>query len=104
VAGLIENGGMRVRVATWNVRRRPSAWGFLDDRLKPDIALLQESVPPPGRPDVVYREGGIGANRPWGSAVAARHPVTEVRQAKSRYTTRPVDLLRTHPGCVAIAR
>jgi hypothetical protein len=74
---------MRLRVATWNLRRRGEAWHFIDDQLDADIVLAQEAVAPPHREHVVYRRGGIGGNRPWGSAVAARLSVREVVRAKS---------------------
>jgi len=80
------NGGVRIRIATWNVRRRRPAWDYVDERLSADIVLLQETVPPPERRKVVYRDGGIGANRPWGSVVAARYPVTMSRSAPGRYS------------------
>jgi endonuclease/exonuclease/phosphatase family metal-dependent hydrolase len=102
---------VRLRIATWNMsfwQRRvsqESSWRFLDEVVKPDLALLQECVPPPDRESVVYREGGISDTRRWGSAVvsygADLEPITEV---KSRYGRGTLPLLATHPGSVAVAK
>src|SRR5919197_582176 len=34
-------------VAVWNMAKRPAAWGHLLEGLAPDLALLQETPPPP---------------------------------------------------------
>lgn len=96
---------MRLRILTWNIRRQARAWDFLDEVLEPDIALLQEAVTTKGRANVVYREGGIGDRRRWGSAVATRAlPLVAVDRAKNKYTGGvALDLHRTHPGSVAVA-
>jgi hypothetical protein len=77
-----------IRIATWNMdhwKRSPKVrrdgWAFVQDGLRADAALLQESVPTDGfAPSrVVYRE--IGGNRAWGNAVVAlreRSTVEEV--------------------------
>ena len=78
-----------IRVATWNVhglRAGAEAVARVIRDEAVDIVLLQETVPPPERRKVVYRDGGIGANRPWGSVVAARYPVTMSRSAPGRYS------------------
>ena len=39
-------------VAVWNMAKRPAAWGHLLDSLAPDLALLQETPPPPDQSGV----------------------------------------------------
>jgi len=63
-----------MRVVAWNMGRRDhaSAWRYLLDELSPDIALLQETVPPP----IADEAGDFVSARayehhPWGSAVFA---------------------------------
>ena len=113
VPPLIGNGSnMSLKIATWNMNRwqqseaeRLGAWSYLTETVQPDIALLQETVPPPGQENVVYCMGGIGMRRPWGSAVVGYgRSVTELTTVKSPYADRDVSLLQTHPGCVAIAQ
>ena len=44
-----------MRVVTWNMNhwqrggKATEAWTYLDEHLRPDVALLQETVPPPDR-------------------------------------------------------
>jgi hypothetical protein len=81
---------------------RVAAWEQLDNVIDPDVALLQEAVPPPERTGV-YQRGGIDRHSPWGSAVVTKDlAIEEVTQAKAAGGT--FDLLRHHPGCVAIGR
>lgn len=82
--------------------QRAGSWRAPRD-LGADVALVQEAVPPPDLDNVVYRP--IGGSRPWGSAVVGLTTlVGPVTQAKGRANPAPVDLLRTHPGTVAIGR
>jgi hypothetical protein len=61
---------MQVKVATWNMRHSKNGWDFLDNGIAPDIALVQEAVPLPGRRGETGIWGGeIGATRKWGSGV-----------------------------------
>lgn len=99
-----------MRVAVWNMShwsrtpaQREAAWSILVDELRPDVALLQETVAPPdGSWSCVYRP--IGGARPWGSAVVGfTVDVEEVTHAKGRANSEPQPLLRTWPGSVAIA-
>lgn len=101
---------MRLRIATWNMNfwqtraSQESSWRFLDEVVSPDLALLQECVPPPDRRRVVYREGGISESRRWGSAVVSyRHELEPIAEVKSRYGQGSLSLLDTHPGSVAVA-
>jgi hypothetical protein len=64
---------IQFRVVSWNMThwRQPTlpadtrahGWGYLRTELRPDVALLQESVPPPSivSRSLIYRE--IGGNR-----------------------------------------
>ncbi len=100
------------KIISWNMShwlrsadQRAAAWDYLR-ALAPDFVLLQEAVPPD---DVdtersVYRPGGIGGNRPWGSAVISfAGPVREIVEVTSPYSKERNNLLETYPGSVAIA-
>jgi endonuclease/exonuclease/phosphatase family metal-dependent hydrolase len=108
-----------LRVVTWNMdhwRRSPDvraeAWSYLEHELRPDIALLQETIPS-GQPAerVTFRSSGIHDDRKspardlgWGSAVVSFGPTVRSRNsAKSPFHSEPIPLLRTFPGSVAIA-
>ena len=105
-----------MRLVTWNMdhwRRsadqRTDAWAYLETTLAPDVALVQEAVPP-SHLQSVFRAGGIddrrGAptNRGWGSAVVSFGPaITAVETATEPYRKKVVPVLRTFPGSVAIA-
>lgn len=98
-----------MRLVTWNMShwqktesQRTAAWAALR-ALEPDVALLQEAVPPAGVENVVYR--AIGDGRAWGSAVVGfTTPLEEMTHANGRYNKQPVSLQCTIPGSVAIAR
>jgi hypothetical protein len=90
-----------MRVVVWNMGRQRDSWAELAT-LGPDVALVQEAVPPVGRGQVVYRP--IGGSRPWGSAVVGfGTEVTEVTHARGRYNTADQHLHQTWPGSIAIA-
>jgi hypothetical protein len=106
-----------MRIVSWNMDHwlrspalREQAWQFLRERIRPDIALVQEAVPPSGL-SAVFRAGGIlderrSPARPlgWGSAVVSLGPaIREIDSARSPFRMEPIPLLRTLPGCVAIA-
>jgi exonuclease III len=101
---------MTFRVVSWNMNHwqrseeeRRASWSYLEEHLKPDVALLQETVPPEHDDKVVFREGGIGDRRPWSSAVVSYEaPLKPITKVKSQYGGK-VELLRTSPGSVAIA-
>ena len=94
---------MRFTIMTWNLRRRPQGYAYLDEHLRPDVALLQETSPPPGRGQTIYR--AIGGARNWGSAITSRRwPLTQITSTRGPASKQPADLLITHPGCTAIAR
>ncbi len=102
-----------LRVATWNIAHRaPRADGrlaaeaFLTDVVAPDVALLQEAAPRPEVwPQLVAPHPVISDGRRWASAVASWGPTLElVTEAKPRSAAKPVSLLKTWPGTVAIAQ
>ena len=99
------------RVATWNMdswkrskASREFAWRWLQETVRPDIALLQEAIPLEGVGQVVWKGDGIDRNRPWASAVVSFGPaIKEVRRWKGRYDRSAKDLHQTYPGTLAIA-
>jgi hypothetical protein len=100
-----------MRVATWNMshwqrtpEQRAAGWELLAS-LDLDIALVQEAVPPPDVP-AVYRVGGIGERRKWGSAVVCfGEGLTEIDRIRSPHGAgQELDLLQTFPGSVAIGQ
>src|SRR5215210_4397289 len=74
----------------WQNRSNPEAgWEHLQTVTRPDIALLQEAVPPKALTDsrqVVYQE--IGDRRQWGTVVYAE-------QSLSIW---PIPFASSHPG------
>jgi endonuclease/exonuclease/phosphatase family metal-dependent hydrolase len=101
------------RVVSWNMNHwrqptrpidtRAAAYAFLREELTPDVALLQETVPPQATEGtVVYRE--IADYRPWGSAIVARVglPLQPVWAVPTRFSRRRFQLGNTFPGSVAI--
>ena len=100
------------RIISWNMshwlrsaEERSAAWDYLR-ALAPDFVLLQEAVPPDdlGPEHCVYRPGGMGGHRPWGSAVISfTHPISEVVEVTSPHGKHPAQLHQTYPGSVAIA-
>ncbi len=91
----------------WKQRadKRAEAWAWLKGTLAPDVALLQETVPPDGTTGIVWKDGGIDGNRPWASAVKSFGPaIEEIRKARGRHNKVERELHRTFPGAMAIAR
>ena len=72
-----------MKIVTWNMdywkrnnEQRVIAWNYLMKSIDPEIALLQEIVPPDTSFDshhVLYHE--IDAKRKWGTALISKHPV-----------------------------
>jgi hypothetical protein len=91
--------------------KRVRAWDFLRERVRPDVALVQEARPGGPNAGVVFREGGIHDDRTgkakdlgWGSAVVSFGPsLREIDHALSPFRTEPNPILRTFPGTVAVA-
>jgi exonuclease III len=107
-----------VRIATWNMdywkrssELRAGAWTYLVERVRPEIALLQECNPTGIARSTVFREGGLldtrvspPRKRGWGSAVVSFGPkIAGVEFSVSPFCETPVALLGTYPGSVAIA-
>lgn len=107
-----------LRIATWNMdhwRRskelRNQAWDFLTRVARVDVALVQEAVPDGRGTSVVFRPAGIRDERVdpprdlgWGSAIVSYGPsLSAMEHASGVFSTKPVSLLRTFPGSVAIA-
>jgi len=63
---------------------RKQAWDYLKQNISPDIALVQEAVPPPDffdNENVCWRE--IGGNRKWGSGIITKSfPVRDVEKVQ----------------------
>ncbi len=71
---------------------------------KRDIALLQETIPPSGVGQVVWKEDGIDKNRPWASAVVSfGPPIEEIRRWRGRYHKSEKDLQAKYDGTLATA-
>lgn len=102
-----------MRIVTWNMNHwsrsaeaRAAAWNFLRDDLHADVALLQETVPPPDV-DAVYKP--IDADHPrynWGSAVVTLSSTYRLR-ARTRCSLHAPstagELAESHPGTAAVA-
>jgi exonuclease III len=105
---------MPFRVVSWNMNHwrqptrpedtRAKGWDYLKTDLRPDVALLQETVPPASldRRSVIYRE--IADYRPWGSAIVTRPglPIETIWAVPTRFSRRRFQLTNTFPGSVAI--
>jgi exonuclease III len=97
-----------IRIATWNMQtifpiRSDGKWEYLRDNIRPDIAVLTEAKPEDVGYQLLYREGGLGKRRRWGTIVATKpeFKVTELTVIKT--STRTRDLIGTWPGSVVIA-
>lgn len=90
---------------------RARAWDFLRERIRPDVALVQEARPTGEFAGVVFREGGICDDRSgkakdlvWGSAVVSFGPsLRGIEHAQGPFRREPNPILRTYPGAVAVA-
>jgi endonuclease/exonuclease/phosphatase family metal-dependent hydrolase len=100
------------RIVSWNMSHwlrsedeRAAAWSYLRS-LGADFVLLQEAVPPKDLDPAacVYRPGGIGGRRPWGSAILSFNgPLSEVAGVTSPHARRPARIHDTFPGSIAVA-
>lgn len=103
-----------MRIVTWNLNSpftkadsRSDQWAWIEDRLAADIAVLTEAqIPQSGLPNdwkAIYKVGGIGETRRWGTIIAARHGI------ELRDITNGVDgkdgfvLTHRRPGTVVVA-
>lgn len=91
--------------------QRARAWDYLQNQVRPDVALLQEAQPSGQSPGVVYRGTGIYDDRKekpkdlgWGSSVVSFGPsIRPIESAVSPFGANPIPVLRTFPGSVAVA-
>jgi len=101
-----ETQTMTLRVATWNMQavvpiRSEGKWSYLVESIAPDVALLTEAKP--DRTSAlrqVYREGGLGKYRRWGTIVASRPDIQLVERSQVEYQSLTYDLYQTFPGSV----
>jgi len=107
-----------MRIVTWNMdhwrrsqEQRDATWAFLKQAIRPDVALLQEALPPDGVGPVVFHNGGMHDDRGdkardsgWGSAVVAfGAEIRSIDSATTPFSKKPNPILRTFPGAVAVA-
>jgi len=88
-----------MKIITWNMdywkrnsEQRELAWNYLLDTVKPDIALIQEIVPPETSyksHHVLYHE--IDGKRKWGTVIISKYPIH-----KEIYTN------KSYPGASAL--
>jgi endonuclease/exonuclease/phosphatase family metal-dependent hydrolase len=98
----------RLRVVAWNIDNKPAAWDALET-LAPDIALLNEAMPPTGSQGIWSPDGTWGRDRgkrPWCAAVLSRHPLERITDAKPRWrhSVRDVRFECSRPGSWEAAR
>ena len=100
-----------MRVATWNMKqavapKKPldQLWDYIESEIDPDVVVLTEARPP--RDDrsknwsMVYRPGGIGQRRTWGTIVAARSWIEMSTANFSETPHRDADWESPVPGTV----
>lgn len=102
-----------MRVATWNMKqavapRRPldDLWLWAEREIRAEVVVLTEAkVPKSGLPPgwtALWRAGGIGPRRTWGTVVAARGvELEEVTSVRIGGDTVPLDF--SWPGVVVVA-
>ena len=77
-------------IATWNMKqavapKKPlnELWAWIENEIDPDIIVLTEARPPKeidhDKWGMIYKPGGIGPRRTWGTIVAARKPIELVK-------------------------
>ena len=71
-------------VAVWNMAKRPAAWPHLLDRLAPDLALLQETPPPPDRVARLLYDPDYASNS-LGSAIYLRDGAARPLELRSAH-------------------
>lgn len=90
-----------MRVVVWNIAHNSRAFDALA-RLEPDIALLNEAIPPVSA-EGIWRDETIGRDakrRRWSTAVLSRHPIVEITDARPtwRASRREVPFECSRPG------
>jgi len=98
-----------LRVVTWNMNAvAPVAswadkWRYLQEVLRPDIALLTEARPrEAGSLQMLFRRGGMGKNRSWGTVMAVRSDF-EVAEIGGAIRELGWSIDRHFPGAVVAA-
>lgn len=100
-----------LRVATWNLQSlfpiasMAAKWGYLADRVRPDVALLTEATGKghPAGLRLHLREGGLGPGRRWGSIVAVKDNLESVETSAVTVRGYTHQLYQTWPGSVVVA-
>jgi endonuclease/exonuclease/phosphatase family metal-dependent hydrolase len=90
-----------VCVVVWNVANQARAFDALAS-LEPDIALLNEALPPPAATGI-WRDETLGRDskrRPWSAAVLSSHPAAEITDARPQWRSskRNVPFACSRPG------
>lgn len=73
-----------IKIATWNMcylwhrNRFENTWNHLIDKINPDIALVQESIPSKIRKFKNFLWNEIGGNCDWGSGILSRYPIEKI--------------------------
>ena len=99
---------MNVRIATWNMQtlfpvHSDGKWGYLDESIDADIAVLTEAKPDPSSIyQQAYQEGGLGPRRRFGTIVAARPELRLVETQSVKRRFKVYDLYQTIPGSVVV--
>ena len=102
-----------MRIATWNMKQAvapkkplPELWQWMDENIDPDVIVLTEAkVPTSGVPQgwtAVWREGGIGPRRTWGTVIAAREGYQLVDVTSGVSGKDGFSITHTWPGTVTI--
>jgi endonuclease/exonuclease/phosphatase family metal-dependent hydrolase len=94
-----------MRIVSWNLAHNSpeyrahheDAWGYLLDELRPDVALVQEAVPPEGLDrSLIFAKPW--AKRPWGSAIIAASG--RIRKGFTETSRGPVVLAELDDGMI----
>jgi len=100
-----------IRLLSWNIARRESAWRALLTS-DADVALLQEATEPPadvakelGLDSSPWRTAGAGVDRPWRTAVVRLSDRVGVRWLEpfSIGDAEPGELAVSRPGTLSVA-
>lgn len=103
---------MELSIATWNMNhwqrkpdQRADAWAYLKNVVAPDVALVQEAVPPEDLTSSVYQPFP-STHRQWGTAIAVFNPTLQVAPIPRREVTPYLEageIEDSQPGTSAVA-
>jgi len=72
---------MELKILTWNMNHwrqsessREAAWRYMWDEIEPDIALLQEFVPPQEASEFHSIQNAFGGRMKWGTTIISEDP------------------------------